>query len=94
MKIGEIVKSGKGTIIDVRTAVEFREGHVAGSVNIPLHEIEDRLEEIKGLQQPLVLCCMSGNRSGQACYFLSSEPITCYNGGSWFELDYIQKQEA
>lgn len=94
MKIETIVRSGKGTIVDVRTEGEFIGGHVAGSVNVPLHELPDRLDEIRNLEQPLVLCCMSGNRSGQACYFLAEKGINSHNGGSWFELAYIQKQEA
>lgn len=78
----------KMTIVDVRTPAEFMGGHVAGSINIPLQEIEARLGEIKNLQQPLVLCCASGNRSGQATYFLKSIGIDCMNGGSWLDVNY------
>lgn len=35
------------TIIDVRTPMEFMGGHVTGSINIPLNEIPQRVEEIK-----------------------------------------------
>ncbi|MGL5890606.1 MAG: rhodanese-like domain-containing protein, partial [Bacteroidia bacterium] len=31
------------TIIDVRTRNEFSGGHVAGSINIPLQELKERL---------------------------------------------------
>ena len=56
----------KKTIIDVRSPEEFKNGNVAGSINIPLNEIQQRIEEIKKLPYPLILCCASGNRSGQA----------------------------
>jgi len=79
--------SSKQTIIDVRTPGEFMGGHVAGSINIPLQEIPDRVEEIKTLSQPIVLCCASGNRSGQATYFLKQHGIDCSNGGSWLEVN-------
>jgi rhodanese-related sulfurtransferase len=48
-------------------------GHVAGSINIPLNEIPHRMQEIQELKAPLVLCCASGNRSGQAQVFLCTE---------------------
>jgi rhodanese-related sulfurtransferase len=74
------------TIIDVRTREEFNEGHVEGSFNIPLHEIPERLEEIRELPAPLLLCCASGNRSGQATAYLKANGIDCSNGGSWLSL--------
>ncbi|MFZ6001725.1 MAG: rhodanese-like domain-containing protein [Bacteroidota bacterium] len=80
------------TVIDVRTPGEFMGGNVAGSINIPLNEIQTRVEDIKKMQQPIVLCCASGNRSGQATSFLRSLGINCENGGSWFEVNYIVNQ--
>lgn len=75
------------TIIDVRTPAEFMEGHVAGSVNIPLSEIQQHIDEIRQMKQPVVLCCASGNRSGQAATFLRSRKIACENGGSWQQIN-------
>lgn len=76
------------TIIDVRTRGEFAGGNVAGSINIPLDEIQGKVEEIKAMKQPIVLCCVSGNRSGQATYFLQAQGIDCENGGSWLDVNY------
>jgi rhodanese-related sulfurtransferase len=94
MNVEQIIKERQGTIVDVRTPAEFMGGHVAGSVNIPLQEIPDRLEELKNLKAPLVLCCASGNRSGQAQRFLSQHGIECANGGPWTEVNYYQSQTA
>jgi len=82
------MSKNKITIVDVRTPSEFMGGHVAGSINIPLQEIQQRLEEIKSLQQPIILCCASGNRSGQATAFLISCGVDCENGGSWTDVNY------
>ncbi len=41
------MEENKKTIIDVRTTAEFISGHVAGSINIPLHEIMQRIDELK-----------------------------------------------
>ncbi|CAN5760796.1 hypothetical protein BH10BAC3_BH10BAC3_22630 [soil metagenome] len=75
-------------IIDVRTPQEYAAGHVAGSINIPLNEVQQRLPEIKAMPQPILLCCASGNRSGQATTFLKNCGVLCENGGSWLDVHY------
>ena len=80
------MNTGK-TIIDVRTTGEFSGGHVAGSINIPLHEIHLKTKQIKDMQQPVWLCCASGIRSGQAAAILKSQGIVCENRGSWLDLN-------
>ena len=82
------MNNNKKTIVDVRTPGEFMGGHVAGSINFPLQEITQRMDEIKALPQPITLCCASGNRSGQATTFLQSFGIKCENGGSWTTVNY------
>ena len=78
----------KLTIVDVRTIEEFRGGHVAGSINIPLQEVVARVEEIKALPQPIIFCCASGGRSGQATQYFKSLGLECENGGSWLDVNY------
>ena len=83
MNIQELINDSQTTIVDVRTEEEFSEGNVKGSINIPLHEVVDRVEELKKIQ-PLVLCCLSGGRSGQATAFLQAQGCNeVYNGGGW-----------
>jgi rhodanese-related sulfurtransferase len=67
-------------------------GNVEGSINIPLQEIQQRIVELKNLKQPLVLCCASGGRSGQATQYLIQQGIECCNGGSWLDVNYYQSQ--
>jgi rhodanese-related sulfurtransferase len=92
MKIAEIIKEKLGTIVDVRSPGEFIGGNVAGSINIPLQEITQRMDELKNLNQPLILCCASGNRSGQAHGYLAQQGLECYNGGSWLDVNFYQNQ--
>jgi rhodanese-related sulfurtransferase len=94
MIVEQIIKAQKGTIVDVRTPQEFMGGHVAGSVNIPLQEVPQRLAELKSLKSPLILCCASGNRSGQAHQFLALQGIDCHNGGSWLNVNHFQSKTA
>ena len=80
------------TIIDVRTRAEFAGGHVAGSINLPLQEITEHIEEIKAMTQPIIFCCASGNRSGQATQYFQSLGVDCENGGSWLDVNYAMTQ--
>ncbi len=92
MNIEKIIKEKQGTVIDVRTPEEYRGGNVVGSINIPLKEIPQRIEELKNLKTPLVLCCASGNRSKQAHSYLVQQGLECCNGGSWLDVNQYQSQ--
>ena len=85
--MNELINDPKATIIDVRSEGEFSTGHVAGSINMPLQTVPDRVEEINALSRPIILCCASGGRSGQAKIFLESHGIEgLYNGGGWADV--------
>ena len=92
MNLQEIVKNPTATIVDVRSHAEFQGGHVAGSFNVPLDQVADRLNEFKSFSQPLVLCCASGNRSGMAASLLLSQGIECVNAGSWMDVNHLINQ--
>ena len=71
-------------IIDVRAAEEYAGGHLEWSINVPLHEIPARLNELK--EQNIIVCCASGIRSNKAASLLKQNGITCRDGGSWLDL--------
>lgn len=74
----------KGAIIlDVRSAAEYRQGHIKGSKNIPLDEIKLKSDMIKKWNKPVVTVCRSGARSQVARNLLKTLEIETYNGGSW-----------
>jgi len=70
-------------VIDVRTIEEFRDGHVQGSKNIPLHIIGDHIKEIQNMGKPVITCCRSGARSGSAASIMKQNGIDAINGGPW-----------
>ncbi|MBI2280977.1 MAG: rhodanese-like domain-containing protein [Bacteroidetes bacterium] len=81
--VHELIRNG-ATLIDVRTPAEYNSGHAKGSTNIPLDKISTKIEKIKQLKKPVVLCCRSGMRSGQATSILKGAGIKeAYNGGPW-----------
>ena len=60
----------QAVLLDVRTPEEYRGGHIPGSKNVPLHQIEkiDSIAEKK--ETPLFVYCQSGARSRQAVSLL------------------------
>ncbi len=80
------LKSRDAIIIDVRTPEEFAKRHADHSINIPLNEIKNHIEEIKLHHKPVIMCCRSGARSGIATKTLINEGVEVYNGGSWKQV--------
>lgn len=84
--IGELVKSG-AVIVDVRTRGEYASGHVKGSINIPLDQLDSALKKFKDKSQTIITCCASGIRSSSAkSYFQNAGYTNVHNGGSWIAL--------
>ena len=59
--LAEQLATRQVSVIDVREPMEFANGHIAGSLNVPL----SRLGQADLPSGPLVLVCQSGNRSSQ-----------------------------
>lgn len=85
-EIQEYLEKG-AVVIDVRTVAEYEEGHVAGSKNIVLDTIPNRVEEITALGKSFIAVCRSGARSGSAANFLSDQGLDIINGGPWVDVD-------
>lgn len=52
-------------LLDVRTLEEREHYHIGGK-HIPLHELDDRINELSDLAKPLVVYCEAGIRSARA----------------------------
>ena len=80
-----LTKNG-AQIIDVRTKEEYVQGHIKGSVNIPLQNLHNNLNKINK-DKPVITCCASGMRSASAKSILKSNGFTeVHNGGGWGSL--------
>ncbi|WP_243030143.1 rhodanese-like domain-containing protein [Thermus altitudinis] len=65
-------------VLDVRPPQDYKNGHVPGAVNIPLHELPNRLAELpKG--KPIVVYCGSSHRAAMALLFLRGQGYEVYN---------------
>lgn len=82
----ELIGSG-ALILDVRTKEEYANGHVKGSVNVPLNNLQSYLKNIKSRDQAIITCCASGMRSASAKDILEGEGFTnVHNAGGWTSL--------
>ena len=84
-EIKDLIQFG-ASIIDVRSAEEFREDHISTAMNILLNEVVNRIDEFKSIKQPFLVCCLSGCRSQQVTEYLQSINIKCFNAGGWEQL--------
>lgn len=68
--LNEYKSEGMAVLLDVRTREEYAEGHVPGSVNLPLQDI-DKIKRVQADKKSAIyVYCLSGARSRQAKKFL------------------------
>lgn len=63
----EKINSGEYLILDVRSNLEFSNGHIDDSVNVNLEDIEKYITEvITNKERKIIVYCQSGRRSVEA----------------------------
>jgi rhodanese-related sulfurtransferase len=78
------VKAQLGTpqaplMVDLRTPPEFAIAHLPGAVNIPVSELEKRLDEARPAEgQDLLIYCLNGSRTRQAEPLLYAHDINSF----------------
>jgi rhodanese-related sulfurtransferase len=83
----------KGVVIDVCGADEFAQSHIKGAVNVPLDELEARLDKaVKNKSTPVIMVCAAGARSKRAqaiAQKLGYEKVHSLHGGlkAWKEAN-------
>jgi len=69
-------------VLDVRTPAELESslGKIDGVINIPLHELEGRMEELETYRDfQIAVICRSGRRSGKATEILTKNGFNAKN---------------
>lgn len=69
---------GDVRIIDVREQFEYTDGHVPGSVWVPMSLVPLKVDEFRG-ETPAYVICRTGNRSGQVVMWLARQGIEAIN---------------
>ncbi|PWG74935.1 MBL fold metallo-hydrolase, partial [Enterococcus hirae] len=70
----ELMDKAEINVLDVRTEKEWNEGHIKGSKNIPLSQLDERLNEIDS-DKETVVTCQSGYRASIAASILEKQNI-------------------
>ncbi|HPM29996.1 MAG TPA: rhodanese-like domain-containing protein [Chryseolinea sp.] len=83
-----LVKDG-AIVLDVRSKGEYAGGHIKGSLNISVDQLERNLNQLSDKNKTIITCCASGMRSASAKSILKSKGYTnVHNGGSWASLQH------
>jgi rhodanese-related sulfurtransferase len=70
----QLINHKNAIVLDVREPNEYTSGHILNSKLIPLGKLKERMGELeKFKEQPIVVVCRSGNRSGTACFLLGKQ---------------------
>lgn len=77
-ELESLPKDGSATLLDVRIAAEYSEGHIDGFINIPIDDLRERLGEL-AFGKPVYVTCQSGLRSYIACRILEQNGFKCFN---------------
>ena len=86
------MKKEGAIIVDVRSKEEYRQGHIPGSLNIPLDTLQNNLKLLKP-NNSVITCCASGMRSRMAISILKKNGfINVFNAGNWSQLNKIINQ--
>jgi len=77
----QLINHKSALVLDVREEGEYKLGHILNSKLVPLGKLIERIGELeKHKDQPVVVVCRSGNRSGSACVALGKRGFTqAYN---------------
>lgn len=81
-RVPELRREG-AQVVDVRSPGEFAGAHAEGSVNIPLQELDQRINELDP-NRWVIVCCASGTRSAMARRRLKARGFErVLNAGPW-----------
>ncbi|TDO97918.1 rhodanese-like domain-containing protein [Marinomonas balearica] len=60
-----LMNNKDAVVVDLRTAKEFRTGHITGAINIPADKLKDKNAELeKHKSTPIILVCKTGMTAG------------------------------
>lgn len=63
----QLINREKAVVIDVSETEEFAAGHIGGAKNVPVNDIDAKLENaVKNKALPLILVCSTGARANRA----------------------------
>ena len=86
LQVTQLINRGRTTILDVRDAAEFANGHLRDAKNIPLADLRARIGELERAKakSTIIVVCQSGARADKAVKQLAAagfEDVVSLDGG-------------
>jgi rhodanese-related sulfurtransferase len=68
------INHANATILDIRSAPSYKEGHIIGAVSLPLPELDEKIKKLeKYKSNPIVVVCANGTESPRAASILTQK---------------------
>lgn len=62
-----LINKEDAVVVDIRDSKDYKQGHIAGAINIPYANIDSRMNELEAHKdKPVVLVCKLGQHAGAA----------------------------
>lgn len=91
LQLKHLTGPARGQWIDVRSASEYATGHIPAAINIPMEQIESRMEDLNP-DVPIVLIYQGGVRARQVARLIEpcGKEVAVLEGGTsaWIEADF------
>lgn len=84
-QVDEIINDKDKIFIDVRTKLEYENGHINGFINIPVDELRQNLSKID-INKKIYVTCQIGLRGYIAARILKQSGFMCYNLSGGYRL--------
>ncbi len=89
-EIEDLIRNG-AKIFDVRTPDEYAADHYERAVNIPLIDIESRIDEFGPKDEPIIVYCRTGSRAESARTILEENRYSnVYNAGGLDDMPLLE----
>jgi len=73
-EVTELLNHQNAVIVDIRSAAQFKEGHIVGSLSLPMAELEQKVKKLEKFKsQPMIIVCASGLESPRAAVLLGKQ---------------------
>jgi phage shock protein E len=89
--IKEVVKSPETILVDVRIPEQYAEETAKGAVNIPLAELQNNIDTLKG--KKVVVFCNKGIQADEAVEILQKNGVEVYDGTTLKNVKAIQQEK-
>ena len=71
------MNDGDAVLVDIRDAATFKQGHIAGSINVPMNQFKSQLSKLEPYkQQMVILVCNQGVSAQKAATILGKQKFS------------------